>query len=313
MTASASWLAQMGRRSRPQLVRFVDGSPEPATTRAPAEQLDPPLVGRAPGRLQRAVPGSHADLPLPPGWDADGHALLRMWFLSTTPGGAAEPDAAGASASRMTGKTTLSENRRQVICALGRKDDPAALAVAIGPDGLLSIELTGHASCGRARHASRAGPGTACCSTWTAKPCPPPHDAPGQLVHGRPRGASPSPPGRAGGCVTRQSLRLATCAHGRRRTRPSMARSPLRHLRRAPGRRCVCAASRARTSPRPLVAAWDPSLEPGSDRVVDTGPAHLDGHTFNLPTRAATGPFWVPGVGYHAPDAPARCHPLPCR
>jgi hypothetical protein len=49
--------------------------------------------------------------------------------------------------------------------------------------------------------------------------------------------------------------------------------------------------------PGPVVASWDPSLEPGTDRVIDTGPWHLDGKTANMPTRAVTGPFWVPGYG----------------
>lgn len=279
-----------------QLVRLVDGSPEPATTRAPAEQLEPPLVVRAPGRLQRAVPGSHADLPLPPGWDAEGHALLRMWFLSTTPGGAAEPDAAGASASRMTGKATPSEDRRQVICALGRKDNPAVLAVAIGPDGLLSIELAGHAiAASSARIEGR---------TWYGLLL----DVDDETVHAyltTHLGSWFTVDHEEHLLATRQGWRLRETETLRLATwRTDVAGETFNGKVAAPAISVgypvgdAWALLRAQGPlPAPLLAAWDPSLEPGTDRVVDSGPAHLDGHTLNLPTRVATGPFWVPGVG----------------
>ncbi|HRD78103.1 MAG TPA: N,N-dimethylformamidase large subunit, partial [Hyphomicrobiaceae bacterium] len=44
--------------------------------------------------------------------------------------------------------------------------------------------------------------------------------------------------------------------------------------------------------PAGLVAAWDFSRDVSSMRIVDTGPAKLDGHLVNLPTRAMAGATW---------------------
>ena len=63
-------------------------------------------------------------------------------------------------------------------------------------------------------------------------------------------------------------------------------------------------------SPVPLpgrtVAAWDPSIAPGSDTVVDTGPNKLNGKTFNQPGRMMTGPFW--STRGHGTDTPTPQH-----
>jgi N,N-dimethylformamidase len=49
--------------------------------------------------------------------------------------------------------------------------------------------------------------------------------------------------------------------------------------------------------PTPVLASWDPHVEPGGERIVDTGPHGHHGRTVNMPTRASTGPFWTASRG----------------
>lgn len=59
----------------------------------------------------------------------------------------------------------------------------------------------------------------------------------------------------------------------------------------------------AADAPRDPIARWHFGLEVGSDRVVDLGPARLDGKTVNTPTRGVTGVVWQ-GFETHFARAP---------
>jgi N,N-dimethylformamidase len=127
-----------------ELVRLVDGSPNPPSEDAPAERLRPPLVVRAEGKVQRSPVGSRADLPLPAGWDADGSAIIRCWVYPTTPGVAAGDDETVANDNvRMAGRLMPVERRRQVVWALGQRGANATLAVVLLPDGRVGVEAGG--------------------------------------------------------------------------------------------------------------------------------------------------------------------------
>jgi N,N-dimethylformamidase len=281
---------------RADLVRFVDGSPDPESAPARWVPASPPMAVEGPAALQSAGHGSHADLPLPGGWDTQGRACLRLWFLSTTPPADPSKIADEASQSRMTGRSLPTEDRRQVIAAIGRGDGSAQLAVVIAADGRLTLELDGTPVC--------ATTGIVIGRAWY-----------GLLVAVDGASVSLQVSSHVGSWFTadheeridasregwrlRDSdlLRLATwrtdtaeeCFNGKIAS-PALSvhgaiDDPLPLLR------------EDRPLPGALVGAWDPSLEPGSGRLMDRGPGGHHGHTVNLPTRAATGPFWRPGDG----------------
>ena len=57
-----------------ELIHLRDGTPSPQHAPARTARLDPPLVATGPGKRQRSVVGSRADLPLPEGWHRAGRS-----------------------------------------------------------------------------------------------------------------------------------------------------------------------------------------------------------------------------------------------
>ena len=283
-----------------EMIRLVDGSPEPDDMPAPSERLRPPLMARAAGVIQRAVPGSRADLPLPPGWANDRPWSLRTWFYATTPGGVEPQGPEAVASSRMTGQLLYSEWRRQIVLALGRASgdlsDVPALAVVIAPDGRLSLELDGDTVAwstgrilGRAWYGLLVSVDDTAVDVYLSSRVGLRYTADQEEhLHVDHDGAWPSDV---------DVLRLATwrvdtpdeCFNGKiasatvASARPTGDPYPLLREQ-AP-------------LPGSVIASWDPSVDPGTDCVLDVGPQHLVGRTINLPTRAVTGPFWQPGSG----------------
>ena len=288
-----------------ELVRFVDGSPEPPLVDALAEPMTPPLVVRTPARIQRSPVGSRADLPLPDGWDAAGRALVRCWIFPTTPG---EPEGDSESApednTRMTGRVMLVDRRRQVVWAIGPAEGKPALSLALLPDGRLGAEVAGDivvassatlhgrtwygvlvtvsdnvitldvsAAVGRwyttssTEHARAVVAGWRLAGTVLMRLSSWRTDGPAEVFNGK---------------IARPGISIADAGNG--------------------GAGLLAARV---ALPGPLVADWDPSLETATERVVDVGPNGLHGRTVNLPTRAVTGPFWTAaasGIGSLSPQ-----------
>ena len=297
---------------RADLVRFVDGSPDPESAPARWEPTSPPLAVEGPGGLQEAGHGSHADLPLPHGWDVEGRACLRLWFTSTTPPADPSKAAEEASQSRMTGRALPTEDRRQVIAALGREGGPAQLGVAIAADGRLTLELDG-APVGATR-------GPVLGRVWYgllvtvdgSSVLAAGHQPRGQLVHRRPRGegrrvprwlaTARQPPaaardvadGHGGGVLQRQD-RLAGAHH------PWAHRGPTAAAPRGPAAAGGC---RGRLGPFAGAGHRSPG-GPGSGRTSRPHgqPAEPRRHRAVLGAR-----------GWHgAADGATRRHPLPRR
>ena len=259
MTSTSARLIQA------DVLRFLDGSPDPPTAPARSE-IVPGLRTESAGRRQGAPVGSRADLPLPQGWDSAGEATLRAWLFATTP----------------------RDGRRQVVAALG---DPLAelpeLAVAL-VDGHLAVESRGTrvvmtqdrlhlrtwygiAVLVRGRQVSLVI--TSALGRWFTAA----HEE-------RVNGELAAPLGGA------TLLRLAAWrADGPSETlngkiaapaiSSAIVKDPIQMLR------------REASMPEPLVAEWNLTEDAGSERVI--APAGVaDGRLINAPTRAMTGPFW---------------------
>jgi N,N-dimethylformamidase len=196
----------------------------------------------------------------------------------------------------MTGRALPTEDRRQVIAALGPEVGPAQLGVAIAADGRLTLELDGdpvgatrEAVLGRVWYgllltvdgSSVSLQVTTHVGSWFTAD----HEERIDVSRDgwRLRGS--------------RLLRLATwrtdtadeCFNGKIAS-PSLTihapiEDPLPLLR------------DDLPLPGAVVGDWDPSLEPGTDGLLDRGPGGLHGRTVNMPSRAATGPFWGPGDG----------------
>jgi N,N-dimethylformamidase len=264
---------------RAELVRLLDGSPDPVTAPAPSAMLAPPLVAEAHGRVQPAVVGSRADLP----WQRDGASdplLVRCWFLATMPG-----------------QTAPTAPRRQVIWAIGKEESQRpSFAAVLDSDGRLGLEVDGRPV---TQSAESVRP-----RTWY-----------GLLVAIEQDGVSAVLSTRIG--------RWDTVGHDERlghRDRMPIEDGP--HLMRLaawrtdgpaetfdgkiaspgiaaarPGEDASMLLVEGAALPTPVLAQWDPHLEPGGDRIVDTGPRASHGRTTNMPTRASTGPFWTASRG----------------
>jgi N,N-dimethylformamidase len=261
---------------RAELIRLLDGSPDPPAAPAPSESLAPCLFVEAPGWLQPAVVGSRADLP----WHRDRASsplLVRCWFLATTPGGPAP--------------------RRQVIWAIGRDGSVRpSFAAVIEPDGRFAVELDG-------TPITRSG-GSVRPRVWY-----------GLLVEIDEDGLS--------AVLTTRIGRWDTVGHDERlehRGRVALAHGPCL-MRLAswrtdgptesfdgkiaspgisaahPGGDASALLLEDAPMPRPVLASWDPHLEPGIERIVDIGPHGHHGRTINMPMRASTGPFWTASRG----------------
>ncbi len=288
-----------------ELLRFTDGSPEPPFVDAPSRAINPRVVARAAGRLQRSPVGSRADLPLPRDWESGGHAIVRCWIFPTTPG---EPEGASGEVSgdnvRMTGKLIPVELRRQLVWAIGPDADEPSLALVLLPDGRLAVETGGAVTV--------ATEESICARTWY-----------GVLVTVAGERVTLDVSAAVGRWYTTSSAVRLTGEHaGWRLDRTTLMRlgawrtdgpgetyngkiaSPGISIGDPAGVGASLLAEHVKL-PEPVIAQWDPSLETASERIIDTGPNALHGRTVNLPTRAVTGPFWTAaasGIGNLSPQ-----------
>ncbi len=278
-----------------ELIRFLDGPPDRNGTEPPVQAPKPPVTATGKGMAQHSTVGSYADLPLPKGWPWSGPLLVRCWVYPTTAGTPPSGFSDDGNHSRMASDGGVKiEHRRQVIWAIGRAGEPAALALTFAADGRVVLEA------GASEVAATRGPVRS--RSWygvlvTIRGDAVSLDISSAVGERYLTDHTEHSEGRlkaAGGAVDvlrvgRDTGDAADSLNGKV-ARPSIAvgenASDVRGL-----------LASARALPGRIVADWDFALRPESDVLVDKGPSSLDGRAVNLPGRAMVGPFWGPSPG----------------
>jgi N,N-dimethylformamidase len=232
--------------------------------------------------------------------------MIRCWVYPTTGGiPAGHGDASTDENVRMAGRLLPVEHRRQVIWAIGSSGADASLALVILADGRVAVEVDANVIVASVRPARSR--------TWY-----------GILVALHDDVVTLDISSSVGRWhVTNhvehlESVAMGSAFHGTDTLRLGSWRvdGPEETLNGKVARPAVSVGGVVSDvasllgDPLPLpgriVGAWDPSIAPGGDTVVDSGPNKLIGKTFNQPGRTMTGPFW--NMRGHGTDAPTPEH-----
>jgi N,N-dimethylformamidase len=268
-------------RYRADLVRVICGDNDPNHDIFQLEEIEAPFNGEYRGRLQPIDAGSYAVLPYSNAYDGIESFTALAWVYSTTP-----------------------SKGRQALMVQWQDDPASGFALTLDDTGALALRVGDGR--GNVAEVSTGEPlaqrrwylvaGSYDASTGTISVSQQPNSGPLDSL----RSASASD-GAEGFAVAQIDLLFgalrATLCNGKSGSashfngkidRPRLASTVLSS---ADIELVASQANPFEQYPN-LVAAWDFSLDIGTDVVSDTGPNALHGHTVNLPSRGCKGFNW---------------------
>lgn len=264
------WSAQPGQslrvmvsadvpRYHARLVRLIHGDPNSAGPGYKEEAIAASFEGWYDGRMQAYFPGSFAVVPDAEPLQPTTRLELAAWVYPTTPGGRTQAILAKWDESHQAGYTlVLDETGAPTLWVGDGEGGFAAISTGVPLPAATWVRLTAtiDTTSGLVTvRAQSAGPGFS----------PPIND----VIEA----ATPVIPAR-----TEVPFTIGAWSAGWRGDRP-LGGGFLNGKIEAP----------QASHDGEIVAAWDFSLDIGSDRITDTGPHGLHGHTQNAPMRAVTG------------------------
>jgi N,N-dimethylformamidase len=268
-------------RYRADLVRVICGDNDPNHDIFQLEEIEAPFNGEYRGRLQPIDAGSYAVLPYSNAYDGIESFTALAWVYSTTP-----------------------SKGRQALMVQWQDDPATGFALTLDDTGALALRVGDGR--GNVAEVSTGEPlaqrrwylvaGSYDASTGTISVSQQPNSGPLDSL----RSASASD-GAEGFAVAQIDLLFgalrATLSNGKSGSashfngkidRPRLASSVLSSA----DIELVASQLNPFEQYSNLVAAWDFSLDTGTDVVSDTGPNALHGHTINLPSRGCKGFNW---------------------
>jgi N,N-dimethylformamidase len=268
-------------RYRADLVRVICGDNDPNHDIFQLEEIEAPFNGEYRGRLQPIDAGSYAVLPYSNAYDGIESFTALAWVYSTTP-----------------------SKGRQALMVQWQDDPATGFALTLDDTGALALRVGDGR--GNVAEVSTGEPlaqrrwylvaGSYDASTGTISVSQQPNSGPLDSL----RSASASD-GAEGFAVAQIDLLFgalrATLCNGKSGSashfngkidRPRLASSVLSSA----DIELVASQVNPFEQYPNLVAAWDFSLDTGTDVVSDTGPNALHGHTINLPSRGCKGFNW---------------------